>query len=200
MRVLVACEESQKVCKAFRERGHEAYSNDLLQCSGGHPEWHILMDCIEAICYRRWDLIIMHPDCTKVAVSGNGTYGIGKPKHNERILSAKWIGELWQIATSECDRVAMENPVGVLNSIIEYLPKPQYVDLWWFGEPEMKKTAIWLHGLPELVPTNNVYDYMMTLPVKERQKVWYESPGPDRKRKRAETRTGIAKAMAEQWG
>lgn len=89
MKVLVACEESQAVCKAFRELGHEAYSNDIQECSGGHPEWHLQMDCFEAIKFKQWDLIIMHPPCTALAVSGNRWYGEGMLKHQERIEAAE---------------------------------------------------------------------------------------------------------------
>jgi hypothetical protein len=149
MRVLVACEESQEVCKAFRAKGHEAYSNDLQECSGGHPEWHLQYDCFQAMCLGKWDLIVMHPPCTALTVSGNGTYGTGKPKHNKRIEAAKWTSKLWHYAISMCDQVCMENPVGVLNRLVKELPKPQYIQPWQFGHGEQKKTGLWLYGLPK---------------------------------------------------
>lgn len=192
MKVLIACEESQTVCKAFRELGHEAYSNDIIPCSGGRPEWHLQMDVFEAIEYDFWDLIIMHPPCTAVAVSGNGTYGSGKERHQERINSAKWIEKLWKRATSVCDMVCMENPVGVLNSLIPELPKPQFIQPWMFGHGETKKTALWLFQLPLLQPTEIVEG--------REGKVWKMPPSPDRAKLRSKTFPGIARAVAEQWG
>lgn len=188
MRVLVACEESQEVCKAFRAKGHEAYSCDVEPCSGGHPEWHIQDDCVSAIISSKWDLIIMHPPCTALAVSGNGTYANSR----ERISSAVWTSGLFKVALSHSERVAMENPVGVLNSLIKWLPKPYYIQPWQFGHGETKKTGIWSVGLPKLQPTEIVKG--------REQKVWYMSPGPERGKLRSKTYPGIAKAMADQWG
>lgn len=187
MRVAVLCEESQVVCKAFRERGYEAYSNDLLPCSGGHPEWHLQMDCFDALHSRAWDLIIMHPPCTAIAVSGNSTYA----GTQERKDAADWTCNLFQVATMHCDRVAMENPVGVLNTHHPILPKPQYIQPWQFGHGETKKTGLWLYGLPELKPTNIVEG--------REQKVWKMGPSPERSKLRSKTYKGIAEAMAEQW-
>jgi len=112
MKVLVACEESQAVTKEFRELGHEAYSNDLIECSGGHPEWHLKTDCFEAIRSKEWDLIIMHPPCTAMTVSGNSTYGLNpdgtwKAKHHKRIEAVIWTQNLWNLAISVCDKVAL---------------------------------------------------------------------------------------------
>lgn len=191
MNVLIACEESQEVCKAFRESGHEAYSNDLLDCSGGHPEWHLKMDAKEAILLKKWDLIIMHPPCTHVAVSGNRWYGTGMPMHEKRIDSVSWIQSLWDLARSVCDKVALENPVGVLNKMGDF-PKPQYVQPWQFGHGETKKTGFWLHNLPKLVPTEIVDG--------REQRVWKMPPSKDRAKLRSKTYRGIAKAMADQWG
>lgn len=199
LRVLIACEESQEVCKAFRARGHEAYSCDILPCSGGHPEWHLQMDALEALKLKQWDLIVMHPPCTAIAVSGNSTYGKGMIKEAERIKAVYWTIELWKQATSICDKVVMENPVGVLSTQAKGLPKPQYIHPYQFGHPEQKKTGLWIKGLPKLEQTNNVYDHMMTLPKKEREKNHYRSPGPERAKLRSKTYSGIAKAMAEQW-
>jgi len=188
MMVLVTCEESQTVCKAFRERGHVAYSNDILDCSGGHPEWHMKCDAFEAIISTKWDLIIMHPPCTYVAVSGNGTY-YNSPKRKQAAL---WTAILWEMATNLCDKVAMENPVGVLNTYFPRLPKPQYIQPWWFGHGETKKTGIWRHNLPELKPTNIVEG--------REQRIWKMSPGEQRSKERSKTYPGIADAFAEQWG
>jgi hypothetical protein len=192
MKILVACEESQAVCKAFRELGHEAYSNDLLECSGGYPEWHLKMDCFIAIeKYGPWDIIIMHPECTKLAVSGNRWYGKNTIGYNERLESVKWTQKLWDYATSVCDKVAMENPVGVLNSMGKF-PKPQYIQPWQFGHGETKKTGLWLNGLPELMPTKIVSG--------REQKIWKMPPSKDRAKLRSKTYRGVAAAMANQWG
>ena len=191
MKVLIACEESQAVCKAFRELGHEAYSNDMQGCSGGHPEWHIVGDCFEAITKYKWDLIIMHPPCTALAVSGNRWYGEWMPKHHERLDSVEWTQRLWDFATGVCDKVAMENPVGVLNKYGKF-PKPSYIQPWQFGHGETKKTGLWLHGLPELKPTNIVEG--------REAKIWKMPPSEERAKLRSKTYEGIAKAIAEQWG
>jgi len=188
MRILVGCEESQEITKALRELGHEAYSCDLLPCSGGHPEWHLQMDIFEALEWGEWNLIILHPPCTAVAVSGNGTYGKGMIKERERIESAKWIRKLWLKAISLCPKVALENPVGVLNRLIKELPKPQYVQPWMFGHGETKKTGFWLHGLPKLIPTNIVAG--------REQKIWKMGPSKERGMLRSKTYQGIAKAIS----
>lgn len=203
MKVLVACEESQAVTIELRKLGHEAFSNDLIECSGKNPEWHLKMDCTQAIKLNKWDLIIMHPPCTAMTVSGNSTYGLNrdgtpKPKHHKRIEAVKWTQSLWELATSVCEKVAMENPVGVLNTMGKF-PKAKYVQPYQFGHTEQKKTGLWLYGLPALKETNNVYDEMMLLPKNVRERMHYLPPGPDRARLRSTTYKGIAKAMAEQW-
>lgn len=190
MRVLIACEESQAVCIEMRKLGHEAYSCDLIECSGGHPEWHIVGDAMDAIKSRKWDLIIMHPPCTALAVSGNRWYGDGMPKHQDRIESVKWTQSLWDLATSVCDKVAMENPVGALNKYGDF-PKPQYIQPWQFGHGETKKTGLWLNGLTELKPTDVVDG--------REQNIWKMPPSDDRAKLRSKTYVGIAKAMASQW-
>ena len=203
-KVLVACEESQAVTKAFRELGHEAYSNDLIECSGGHPEWHLKTDCFEAIRSKEWDLIIMHPPCTAMTVSGNSTYGLNpdgtwKVKHHKRIEAVIWTQNLWNLAISACDKVAMENPVGVLNTMGKF-PKAKYIQPYQFGHMEQKKTGLWLHGLDPLKGTKDVYEEMMKLPKNVRERLHYLPPGPERARLRSETYSGVADAMAEQWG
>ncbi len=190
-RVLVACEESQVVTKAFRELGHEAYSCDILPCSGGYPEWHFQQDVFEIIDNKDWDIIIIHPPCTKVAVSGNAWYGSNKARHNERVESVKWIQSLWDKSISLCEKVAMENPVGVLNKMGNF-PKPTYIQPWQFGHGETKKTGLWLKGLPNLKPTNIVEG--------REQRIWKMPPSKDRGKLRSKTFPGIAKAIAEQWG
>ena len=196
MRVLIGCEESQAVCKAFRAKGHEAYSCDLLDCSGDHPEWHV-KGCVLGVIAKGWDLIILHPPCTALAVSGNAWYGEGMAKNNQRIQSKKWTVNLWKKAKKNAEKVAMENPVGVLTQI---LGKPNYVQPWQFGHPESKKTGLWLYNLPELKPTNDVYQEFKSLPKNRAQRLHYLPPSKDRAKIRSKTFTGIAKAMAEQWG
>lgn len=191
MKVLVACEESQAVTIELRKLGHEAYSNDVIECSGGHHEWHLQMDCFEAIRLNKWDMIIMHPPCTALAVSGNRWYGEGMPKNNERISAAEWTMSLWDLAISVCSKVAMENPVGVLNKLNPSLPKPHYIQPWQFGHGETKKTGLWLHGLAPLIPADVVDG--------REQKIWKMPPSKDRARLRSKTYEGIARAMAEQW-
>jgi len=195
MKVLVGCEYSGVVREAFRKLGHEAWSCDLLPADDD-SEWHIQGDVQEAITSRQWDLIILHPPCTALAVSGNSTYGEGKAKHSKRLEAMTWTHELWELAKAHSKRVALENPVGVLSGV---LGKPSYVNPWEHGHPEQKKTGLWLHNLKPLTPTNNVYDAMMKLPVQERQRLHYLPPSPDRWKIRSTTYKGIANAMAEQW-
>ena len=195
MKILIGCEESQAVTLAFRAMGHEAYSCDIQACSGPRPEWHIQGDIFEAIQSERWDFIGLHPPCTALAVSGNAWYGKDKPKYQERIDSLKWTLELWLLATSVCPRVYLENPVGILNSQKPKgfpLPKPQYIQPWQFGHGETKKTGLWLHGLPQLKPTEIVEG--------REHRIWRMPPSADRGKLRSKTYPGIAKAMAEQWG
>jgi len=195
MRVLIGFEESQAVCKAFRERGHEAYSCDLQQCSGNLPQYHLWGDIYDYI-YDEWDLIGLHPECTKVAVCGNKTYGAGKEKHPERLHAISYIQGIWEVAKEESKYTYLENPVGVLTRV---LGNPQYIQPYQFGHPEQKKTGLWLHNLPELIETNNVKEEMDKLPKHKAQKVFYMSPGPERAKNRSKTFSGIANAMAEQW-
>jgi len=193
LKVLVGCEESQEVTKAFRELGHEAYSCDILPCSGGHPEWHIQGDVLNI---RRnnnygkgWDLIILHPPCTCLSVSGNRWYGKTAPLHmrQRRIEAQEWTEGLWVEACFACKYVALENPVGVLTLNV----KPFYIQPWQFGHGETKKTGLWLHNLPKLIPTNIVDG--------REQRIWKMAPSADRGKERSKTFPGIAKAMAEQW-
>ena len=127
MNILIGCEESQEVCKAFRAMGHKAYSCDIQQCSGGHPEWHLRMDIEAAIEMREWDFIGLHLPCTHVAVSGNRWYGTGMEHHQKRIDSVRWMERVWLKAIWAAKHVYLENPVGVLNSMSHVFPKPQYI-------------------------------------------------------------------------
>lgn len=192
MRVLIGCEESQVVCKAFRKRGHEAYSCDLLS-TRGNPDWHCQQDIIDLLSSKPalyWGLIILHPDCTKLAVSGNRWYGRGTKGILEREDAINWTINLWHLAKQRGKRVALEQPVSV---IWQYLKTHvQYIQPWQFGHGETKKTGLALHNLPELEPTNIVEG--------REQRVWKMAPGPNRKRDRSETYQGIADAFANQWG
>ena len=208
MRVLIACEESQEVCKAFRNEGHEAFSCDIQECSGGHPEWHIMADCLPLLngncsfitmdnsihtISGKWDLIIAHPPCTELCSSGQRWFTEGRKNYR---LQREAIAFFYKIVMADCDHIAIENPVGVMSSAYK---KPDcIINPWQFGHPEQKKTCLWLKGLPRLQETNNVYDYMMTLTLKERTRIW--QMGSNHGKERSKTYPGIAKAMAEQWG
>ena len=199
IRVLIACESSGVVREAFRALGHAAWSCDLLPTDDGSP-YHLQEDCVKAVrggsVFAVWDLIVMHPPCTAICVSGNRWYGIGMPKHAERIEAIRWTMELWELATRFCPRVAMENPVGTLP-----MKATQYVQPWQFGHGEAKKTGLWLHGLPKLQPTN-----ILPLPGSGRWENQTPSgqnklgPSTDRWKIRSKTYEGIASAMASQWG
>lgn len=198
MKVLVGCEESQEVTKAFRAKGHEAYSCDILDCSGGHPEWHFKGDVFEAITKgHSWDIIILHPPCTALAVSGNAWYGQGMAKNDKRIEAIEWTLRLWNTATDYGAKVCLENPIGVLT---HYLGKPQYIQPYQFGHKETKKTGLWLHNLEPLKPTSDLKEETYALPDNIRQRMHYMPPSKDRGKLRSKTYPGIAKAMAEQWG
>lgn len=188
--VLVGCEESQAVTSALVNLGHNAYSCDIQPCGGTIPERHLQGDVFRAIGLRKWDIIILHPPCTKIAVSGNRWYGSSQPRYEERIEAVEWTQKLWDYATSVCDKVALENPVGVLNRIGNF-PRPQYIQPWQFGHGETKKTGFWLHGLPPLKPTNIVEG--------REQRIWKMPPSEDRGKLRSKTYPGIAEAMASQW-
>lgn len=220
MRVLVACEESQEVCKAFRALGHEAYSCDIQECSGGHPEWHILFDALELIngdCefkttspkgfdfhyIDKWDLIIAHPPCTDLAVSGARWF----PEKQKDMRQQKAVAFFMQMICANCDRIAVENPIGIMSSV--YRKPDQIIQPYQFGHPVRKSTCLWLKGLPPLVPTDIVSTEedkhgfsiggALRYAVDEHGKTisWND---PRTAKARSKTFPGIARAMAEQWG
>lgn len=200
MRVLVGCEYSGRVRDAFIARGHDAMSCDLLPTDAPGPHHHgDVVDLLNSKPDGYYDLIIMHPECTKLCVSGNRTYGEGKPKHHLRLESARWTEKLWDLSKKKAKRVAFENPVGVLSSLTS-MPKAVYVQPWQFGHMEQKKTGLHLYNLEPLVETNNVYEEMMKLPKNERERLFYLPPSKDRWKIRSTTFQGIADAMADQWG
>lgn len=190
MRVLIDCERSQVVCKAFRELGHEAYSCDLQDCYGGHPEWHIKNDAIKVLYSKKWDLVIAHPPCTRLANSG-----------------VRWLHErnLWEDLSQarlffyafidyglKGNRIAIENPIPH-----KYARLPHYNQLiqpYQFGHPESKATCLWLFGLPKLIHTNLISKDQVE------QKIWRMPPSKERADMRSKTYRGIAEAMALQWG
>lgn len=205
MKVLVACEESQAVCKAFREIGHEAYSCDILPCSGGHPEWHIQGDVSEVL-GMGWDMIISFPPCTYLTVTGNRWFNVEKygEKAIKRMKDRESAVEFFMMfAKADCDKIAIENPVGVMSS--RWRKPDCIIQPYQFGDPFEKKTCLWLKGLKPLEPTNIV---------KPEPRVKYESgrsmakwyadawrlPKEQRSIARSKTFPGIAQAMAEQWG
>jgi hypothetical protein len=214
MITLIGCEESQRVCIAFRERGHEAFSCDYKECSGGHPEWHLQMGVIEAIQLRRWDFIGLHPTCTKMTLSGNRHYAPGKPKHQERLDAVEWTIKLWQLACLCGYSVYMENPMGAMNGDAR-LPKPQIIQPYFFGDSAQKTTCLWLKNLSPLYHNDapNLFDINIThvqkgamhvhASGKQMNDFYYQTsllPQKDRSYARSKTFPGIARAMAEQWG
>ena len=219
MKVLVACEESQTVCKAFRERGHEAYSCDIQEPSGGHPEWHICGDVLpllngncevttmDGVKYRiegKWDLIIAHPPCTYLTLAGNKWF---KPEFADRFPNRQKqrkeaVDFFMAIANADCDRIAIENPVGVMSS--QWRKPDQYIEPYMFGDPEKKKTGLWLKGLPLLKPTSIVEPVIIHCKSGANEPRWHmetmKLPPKERAKARSKTFPGIAAAMAEQWG
>lgn len=196
MNILILCEFSGNVRDAFTAKGHNAWSCDLLPSD--KPGNHYQMDCFDAIDKQDWDIIIAHPPCTALAVSGNAWYGEGQPKYQERLNAVQWTSELWNKCISRAKSVCFENPVGVLPRLGGF-PKPHYVQPYQFGHTEQKKTGLFLHNLPPLTDTHNVYDEMMELPKNIRQRMHHLPPSPDRWKIRSMTYQGIADAMSTQW-
>ena len=200
MKVLVGCEESGVVRRAFRGRGHDAWSCDLEYDADDGSKYHIRGDVMDALTAQRWDLIILHPPCDYLAVSGNRWYGVGMRDHQMRLDSIEWTCNLWMAATDLCQYVALENPVGVILPNLPGRPPVQYIQPHMFGHPEFKNTGLALHGLPPLRPTDQLkVPKAGTQEHTEWQKVWRMPPGPERKKMRSRTYLGIADAMASQW-
>lgn len=191
-RVLVACEESQAVTLALRKQGVEAFSCDILSCSGGHPDWHIQGDVIPLL-QQDWRAIIAFPPCTDLAVSGSRWFD-QKRKDGRQQASIDFFLKFTQ---TRCPFVAIENPIGIMST--HYRKPDQIIQPWMFGHPEQKATCMWLKGLPLLRETRNVKEEMMGLPRKERERIHFLSPGADRGKLRSKTFEGIAEAMASQW-
>lgn len=221
MKVLIACEESQTVCKAFRKKGHEAYSCDIIDCSGGHPEWHIKQDVIpllngrcsfettdgvEHVIDDKWDLIIAHPPCTYLCLSGQQWCNVelyGDKAKERQIEREKAVDFFMCFVNADCDKIAVENPVGVMTKY--YKKADQYIRPCQFGHPTGKRTGLWLKGLPKLVPTKIVdIEYHISSTGRKWDKWFWDSSGitspEERSKFRSKTFEGIAEAMATQWG
>lgn len=197
MRLLVACEESQEVCKAFRRKGHEAYSCDIQECSGGHPEWHIQCDALELLKIR-WDMIIAHPPCTYLSNAGATRMYYEKGKINpERLKKALEAKEFFmKFLNADCKRICVENPMPL--SVVG-LPKPEcIIQPWEFGEPYSKRTYLWLKGLPPLLPTLICGEHIPWVGATSRDGHTYGVAYS--KKMRSKTFPLVAKAMADQWG
>ena len=149
MRVLVACEESQAVTIELRRLGHEAYSCDIQECSGGHPEWHLRVDALELL-KMKWDMLIAFPPCTDLAVSGARHFAKKRADGRQQ----RSIEFFMRFARADCPRIAIENPVGIMSS--EYRKPDQIIQPYQFGNHARKATCLWLKGLPKLKPTDIV--------------------------------------------
>jgi len=203
MKILVACEESQTVTKELRKLNHDAYSCDIEPCSGGRPEWHIRRDAIKEAYTGKYDMMIAHPECTYLTVTGNKWF---KPEYRERFPTRiedrkKAIGFFMALYDAPIERIAVENPVGIMSTTFR---KPdQYVHPYHFGDPHSKKTGFWLRNLPKLVPTDVVEPDMYVYKDGRKDPMWHvesmKLPAKERSRVRSKTFPGLAKAMAVQW-
>ena len=218
MKVLVACEESQAVTIELRKLGHEAYSCDIIECSGGHPEWHIMQDVLPLLngncCFKtvdgsehqiegKWDMIIAHPPCTRLCTTSQRWLYYGDKEYRKKKISEqqKAIVFFMMFALADCEKIAIENPVGIMSSAYRK-PDCIYNPYDFEGESECKKTALWLKNLPPLKPTQ-------VLPKDQRTQGIFRShfdgkiigwDSPECAKMRSRTPKGVAKAMAEQWG
>ena len=219
MKVLVCCEESQRVCSAFRDKGHEAYSCDIIEPSGGHPEWHIkgdvlpyinghcsftTMDGVTHTIEGKWDLLICHPPCTYMSVAGaSRMYSTKGQIDKERLAKALEAKAFFmRFINADCDRIAVENPTP-----LKVVGLPQYtqaIQPYEYGHPYSKRTCLWLKGLPKLQPTEIVKEHVPFVnggskkadgSARSKQGLAYQTAG-----ERSKTFEGIAKAMADQWG
>ena len=223
MNVLVACEESQRVCIAFREKGHNAFSCDIEPCSGGHPEWHIQGDVLPLLNGRcefrtadgtnhhiggKWDMIIAFPPCTHLCSAGQHWFTRGLKDPCLRDEAADFF---MAFANADCDKIAIENPIGIMST--RYRKPDCKVHPWQFGHPESKNTCLWLKNLPSLVPTdilekpesgwanqhftNGRYSSFVNYDERGKVLAWND---PRTAKIRSKTYWGIARAMSEQWG
>lgn len=207
MKILIACEESQAVCKEMRNRGHDAYSCDIQDCSGGHPEWHLKRH-LEEIISNDWDMIIAFPPCTHLAVSGAAHFD--KKRENGQQQYA--IHFFMMIANAHCQKICIENPIGIMST--EYRKPDQIIHPYYFGDPVPKSTCLWLKNLPMLKHFSNddlfdkkthvdpeyiEYNSAKTKSGKSQYSV-FGKLGKGKGKERSITFPGIARAMANQWG
>ena len=210
--VLIGCEESQTITKAFRKLGIEAFSCDIKPCSGGKPEWHLQMDLFEAIKLHKWDLLIAHPECTYLSVSGACWYY--HPDDSDLPISERRTHPLYPDRAKDRDnakdffmkcinadipRIVVENPIGIMST--HYRKPDQIIHPFMFGEEARKATCLWLKNVPKLISTNIVGEgKIQYLKSGRKMPEWYSNaPKADRKAIRSKTFEGIANAMAEQW-
>lgn len=221
MKILVACEESQEVTKAFRRKGHKAFSCDVQPCSGGFPEWHIKGDALKLIngnvfffltCdggihyIDKWDIIIAHPPCTYLTVSANRWFNVeryGEKAIQRHILREEAAGFFMAFVNANCERIAIENPIGVMSTL--YRRPDQIIHPYMFGDPARKATCLWLKGLKPLDPTEIVDPVVIQYKNgKGTDSPWHMAslslPPAERARARSKTFHGIAVAMASQCG
>ncbi len=212
MRILIACEESQIMCVAFREKGHEAYSCDLKDCSGGYPEWHIKEDVTKVV-NQKWDMIIAHPPCTHLATSGARHFA----KKIEDGRQQQGIDFFNFFTKINVEKICIENPIGIMSRV--YRKPDQIIQPYHFGHAAQKTTCLWLKGLPKLVATHfdaplfgetidkgEFYEFTRKNGKKGKMPMWYYKAFADSKttEERMVARSFkfplIAKAMADQWG
>lgn len=208
IRIIVACEESQTVCKAFRELGHEAFSCDILPCSGGHPEWHFKEDIFKVLNREpKFDLMVAHPPCTYLTVTGNRWFN--EDKYGEKAIKRKKdrveaIQFFKMLSEVDIKYLAIENPVGIMST--EWRKPDQIVQPWMFGDEAQKTTCLWLKNLPLLKPTNIVgKGEIIKFSSGKSMPKWYADAfykcktKEERSTFRSKTFQGIADAMAKQW-
>lgn len=203
MKILVACEESQAVTKHLRKLGHEAFSCDILDCSGGHPEWHFKEDVFKVI-QKDWDMMIAFPPCTHLATSGARHFA----KKIADGRQQQGVDFFMALINAPIERIAVENPIGIMST--KYRKPDQIIQPWQFGDKAQKSTCLWLKNLPKLVPTDVVdkgefFEFTSKKGVKKKMAMWYykallEAKTPEqRSTLRSKTFEGIAHAMATQW-
>jgi hypothetical protein len=210
MKILIACEESQTITNLYREKGYEAYSCDILDCSGGNPQWHLKGDALAYAYSGGFDMMIAHPPCTYLAVSGaRWMYNKDGSVNQERLSNQnKALDFVKKLMNAPIDKIAVENPISVISSKIR---KPdQIVHPYWFGDKASKSTCLWLKNLPLLTATNMVskgefFEWVDKKGKKKRQAQWYmdalkKAKTPEQRRTlRSKTFEGMAKAITEQW-
>lgn len=191
MKCLIACEYSGRVREAFRAKGHEAWSCDLLESEDGSP-YHLQCSVTDVL-HHGWDLMIAHPPCTHLAVSGSRWFA------DKQEVQAEALDFVRLLLDAPIPRICIENPVSIISSRIR--KADQVIQPWQFGEGEVKTTCLWLKGLPKLIPTHKPGGDLFTLPAPEgrHQRCWLMPPSPTRWKERSRTYQGIARAMAEQW-